>query len=141
MLYLHQKKKTYYPYPFVQTSTEYTNIPNPNEMQTVINAYAYALQGCSLSLIAVNSTMKAETVLRQPKNPSCMPDATISQVWLFTCTKLFKIVVIYYACNKRSWRHVNFYMIWEIPIEFSNTYSFLHGRECCHDASCRNIGR
>ena len=57
MLYLHPKQKqkktkTYYPYPFVQTGTEYINIPNPNEMQTVINAYAYALQGCSLSLIA-----------------------------------------------------------------------------------------
>ena len=81
------KTKTYYPYPFVQTGTEYINIPNPNEMQMVIKAYAYALQGRSLSLIALNSAVKVETVLRQPKNPSCMPDATVSLVWLFTCTK------------------------------------------------------
>ena len=130
MLYLHpKKKKTYYSYPFVQTGTEYINIPNPNEMQMVIKAYAYALQGRSLSLIALNSAMKVETVLRQPKNPSCMPNTTVSQVWLFTCTKWFKIVVMCYACNKRSWRHVIFYMIWEIPmIEFANTYSFLHSR-------------
>ena len=80
MLYLHQNKKTCYPYHFVQTGTEYINIPNPNEMQMVIKAYAYALQGRSLSLIALNSAMKVETVLKQPKNPSCMPNATISQV-------------------------------------------------------------
>jgi hypothetical protein len=82
------KKACCYSYPFVQTGTEYINVPKPKETQMVIKAYAYALQGCLLSLIALNSAMKVDTVLRQPKNPSCMPDATVSQVWVFTYTKI-----------------------------------------------------
>lgn len=52
-----------------------------------MEAYAYALQGFLLSLIALNSAMKVETVLRHPKNPSCMPAAAVSKVWLFACTR------------------------------------------------------
>lgn len=37
-----------------------------------------------LSLIAWNSAMKVETVLRQPINPNCRPVATVSQLLLFT---------------------------------------------------------
>ena len=82
------KKKNILPIPLCPKGTEYTSIPNPNEMQTVINAYAYALQGCSLSLIAVNSAMKAETILRQPKNPSCKVEFNQPSYWLYSVPNL-----------------------------------------------------
>ena len=70
----------FYLYPFAQTGTEYIRVPKQNEVNMVTMAYKYALQGFLLSLIALNSAMKAGTVLRQPKNPNCMAVATISQV-------------------------------------------------------------
>lgn len=78
--------KACYLYPFVQTGTEYIRVPKPNEVHIVTMAYVYALQGYLLSLIALNSAMKVETVLRQPSNPNCMPVATISHVLVSTCT-------------------------------------------------------
>ena len=59
-------------------------IPKPSEMHIVIMAYAYARQGCLLSLIALNSATKVDTVLKQPRNPSCMPVAMVSQLLVFT---------------------------------------------------------
>lgn len=66
-------------------------VPKQNEMEIVARAYAYALQGCVLCLIALNSAINVETVLRQPKNPNCMPFITVSQVLLCTCNYKFQI--------------------------------------------------
>lgn len=52
---------------------------------TIVNvAYVYARHGCLLSLIALNSAMSVDTVLRQPINPNCMPVATVSQFFDFS---------------------------------------------------------
>lgn len=74
----------FYLYPFAQTGREYIKVPKQNEAHIVTMTYAYALQGCLLSLIALNSEMKVETVLRQPKKPNCTPVTMILQVLVFT---------------------------------------------------------
>ena len=71
----------------LQTGAQYIKIPKQNEKHIVIIAYAYALQGCMLSLIALNSVAKVETVLRQPNRPNCIPTTTVSQSLVFTWIK------------------------------------------------------
>lgn len=59
-------------------------VPKTNDTIIVVNAYTYAFQGSTLSLIAPNSAMKVETVLKQPHNPNWIPVATISKCSSFT---------------------------------------------------------
>ncbi|KAM2731447.1 hypothetical protein EV2_035105 [Malus domestica] len=72
-------------------------------MHIVAMAYAYALQGYLLSLIALNLAMKVETVLRQSRNPNCMPVATMSQVLVFTCTNKLFCTSDFLLKRKKSW--------------------------------------
>lgn len=54
----------------LQIGMQYIKIPKENEMHIVIIAWAYALQGCLLPLIALNSAAKVETVLKLPNRPN-----------------------------------------------------------------------
>ena len=73
--------------PFVQTGMQYIKIPKENDKKTVMIAYAYALIGRLLSLIALNSAANVETVLRHPIRPNCSPATAVSQSLVFTYIK------------------------------------------------------